>query len=93
MADNQRSVTLRFGKTGDQRAALFKDSYITAISRPDCAECYGAGKIECTQNQAIRMLAVTINGEMMPGKFGSSFDVICKEEAFDSRAYLTNITF
>jgi hypothetical protein len=78
MADNQRSVSLRFGKPGDQRAALFKDSYITAISRPNCAECYGQGKTACRTSQAIRMLAVTINGEMMPGKFGSSFDVICK---------------
>ena len=39
------------------------------------------------------MLAVTVNGESLPDKFGSMFDVICKQEVFDAKAFLTNITF
>lgn len=34
IADSGRAVTLRFGKEGDDRSAFFKNSYITAISRP-----------------------------------------------------------
>lgn len=29
----------------------------------------------------------------MPSKFGTGYDVICKQEVFDSKAFLTNITF
>lgn len=29
----------------------------------------------------------------MPSKFGAGFDVICRQEVFDSKAFLTNITF
>ena len=39
------------------------------------------------------MLTVTVNGETLPDKFGTDYDVICKEETFDSKAFLTNITF
>ena len=86
-------MTLRFGKEGDDRSAFFKDSYITAISRPDCPDCYGSGKIDCTDNQAVRMLAVTINGEAMPTKFGTGFDVICKQETYDAKAFVDNVEF
>jgi len=43
--------------------------------------------------QAIRMLAVTVNGESYPKGFGPDFDVICKEEVLDAKAYLTNVIF
>eukprot|EP00178_Gracilaria_changii_P001733 TRINITY_DN12424_c0_g1_i1.p1 TRINITY_DN12424_c0_g1~~TRINITY_DN12424_c0_g1_i1.p1 ORF type:complete len:205 (-),score=7.55 TRINITY_DN12424_c0_g1_i1:995-1609(-) len=39
------------------------------------------------------MLAVTVNGESMPKKFGAGFDVICKQETYDSKAFLNNVTF
>ena len=39
------------------------------------------------------MLAVTVNGESMPDKFGTGFDVICKQETFDAKAFLTNVKF
>ena len=39
------------------------------------------------------MLAVTVNGEGLPDKFGSGFDVICKQETFDSKAFFTNVKF
>ena len=62
IADSGRAVSLRFGQEGDDRTAYFRDSYITAISRLDCPECYGNGRTKCSGNQAVRMLAVTING-------------------------------
>ena len=39
------------------------------------------------------MLAVTVNGESLPNAFGSSYDVICKEETLDSKAFITNVVF
>ena len=29
----------------------------------------------------------------MPAKFGSSFDVVCKQPVYDSKAFLYNVTF
>ena len=86
-------MTLRMGGEGDDRTAYLRNSFITAISRPDCPECYGAGKINCNGNFAIRMLVVTINGENLPGKSGPGFDVICKHESFDSKAFISDVTF
>lgn len=79
IADSGRGATLRFGKEGDDRTAYFSNSYISAISRPSCSECYGPGAIDCANNFGVRMLAVTVNGEHLPKKFGRSFDVICKQ--------------
>lgn len=39
------------------------------------------------------MLAVTVNGETMPMKFGTGFDVICKQETFDAKAFIDNVVF
>ena len=39
------------------------------------------------------MLAVTVNGEALPDKSGTGYDVICKEEQFDSKAFLRNVIF
>ena len=39
------------------------------------------------------MLAVTVNGESMPDKFGAGFDVICKQETYDSKAFVDNVIF
>jgi hypothetical protein len=62
VADSVRGISLRFGLEGTDRAAYLSNSYITQISRPNCTICYGPGKIDCSGNHAIRMLAVTING-------------------------------
>ena len=64
MADCGRAVTLRFGLGGrhNDLTGYFEDSFITAISRPSCSECYGNGAIDCRGNHAVRLLAVTING-------------------------------
>jgi hypothetical protein len=61
-ADNIRALSLRFGLAGTDRSAIVSNSYFTQISRPNCVECYAGGKTVCSGNQAIRMLAVTVNG-------------------------------
>ena len=76
MVDNKVGLSLRFGLSGTDRTATLSDSYFNAISRPDCSECYPA--TVCSGNQAIRMLAVTINGESYPNVYGLSFDGLCK---------------
>lgn len=39
------------------------------------------------------MLATTINGEHFPKTFDSGFDVICRSETFDNKAFFYNVTF
>lgn len=63
IADSLRGVTLRFGcPDGDNKTAYFSNSYISAISRPNCPECYGLNATNCTDGFAVRMLTVTVNG-------------------------------
>lgn len=69
VADSIRGMSLRFGMPGTELTAFLSDSYFTAISRPNCTVCYGADKIYCSGNQAVRMLAVTVNGETYPTSF------------------------
>jgi hypothetical protein len=95
MADNGRGATLKMGASegGNNHSAYFSNSYITAVSRPSCSYCYGSQGINCINNIGVRMFTASANGEIMPGKFGSGFDVICKQPVFDSKAYLTNVIF
>jgi hypothetical protein len=62
MADSNRGLTLRFGKEYDDSTAYLRNSYVSAISRPGCSECYGSGAIPCSGARGVRMLAVTVNG-------------------------------
>jgi hypothetical protein len=96
LADNGRGMGLRHGYgiyNGDNNTAILKDTWISAASRPNCNYCYGTGATDCSGNYALRMMATTVNGETMPDKFGTNFDVICRQEAYDSKAFLINVTF
>lgn len=96
LADNGRAMGLRHGHggfNGDNNTAFWRDSWVSAASRPKCNYCYGAGATDCQNNLALRMMVTTINGETMPDKFGTGFDTICRQEAFDSKAFLINVTF
>jgi hypothetical protein len=79
IADSHLGLSLRYGLEGTDRSAYFSNSYITQISRPNCSVCYGANKISCSGNSAIRMLTVTINGETYPKSFDAGFDGLCKQ--------------
>jgi hypothetical protein len=95
LADNQRGATLRFGngEGKSNHTAYMYNSYITAISRPECAYCYGSFATDCSGNTGVRMLTAAGNGEILPRKFGNIFDVVCKSELFDSKTYLFNVIF
>lgn len=95
MADNVRSVTLKSGD-GEGRtnhSAYLYNSYISAVSRPTCAECYGPAATTCTDTHGMRMFVPSANGEQTPKKFNSGFDVICKQPVYDSKSFLVNNTF
>lgn len=64
MADNGRGVTLKFGASegGANHTAYLYDSYISAVSRPSCTECYASGSTSCSGNIGIRMLTASANG-------------------------------
>ena len=62
-ADNERGVTLRYAHQIDDDTMIFKNSYVTGISRPTCTSCYGDSKINyCNGGYAIRMFTSTISG-------------------------------
>ena len=64
MADNKRGVSLKFGGAGNDfdNTAILQNSYITAISRPNCAECYQPGAFTCTNMIGSRLLTASNNG-------------------------------
>jgi hypothetical protein len=64
-------------------------------SRPKCPSCYSDTTISyCKNGYAIRMFTATISGEVFPfNKDIRGFDVICTQESFDAKAFLTNVTF
>ena len=41
----------------------------------------------------MRMFTASANGETMPTKYGSGFDVVCKQPVYDSKSFLVNNTF
>jgi len=80
MADNGRSITLKIGDSEGRtnHTAFLYNSYISAVSRPTCTECYGSSATVCSGNHGMRMFVPSANGEQTPKKFNSGFDVICK---------------
>ena len=95
MADNGRSVTLKLGASegNSNHTAFFTNSYISAVSRPSCSECYGSKATQCTGGHGMRMFTPSANGQTLPNKFGSGFDVVCKQPVYDGKSFLINVTF
>lgn len=77
-ADNGRSITFRIGGHSSEKTSYLYDSYFTAVARPTCKKCYGTGLTDCTNTHGIRMLTTGSNGENLPDKFGTGYDVVCK---------------
>ncbi len=73
--------------------ALLTNSYVSTLSRPDCDYCYGSTALRCSDNVGVRAFSASANGELMPKKFGPGYDVICKQQLYQAKAYLTNVTF
>jgi hypothetical protein len=74
---------------------IFRNSYITGISRPTCTSCYADNKINyCKGGYAVRMFTATISGESFPlKKKPVVHDVICTQQAYDFKAFLDNVIF
>jgi len=66
------------GEGNTNHTGFFRNSYISAISRPTCSYCYGIGSIPCSNVIGMRMLTVSGNGETLPKKFGKGYDTICR---------------
>ena len=94
-ADNQRGITLRYAHEIDDNTMIFKNSYITGISRPTCTNCYTDATIRyCNGGYAARMFTATISGETFPlKKLPTVHDVICTQQSFDFKAFLDGVTF
>lgn len=95
LADCGRAIGLRFGGNDANlnNSMVWKNSYITAVSRPNCSYCYGTSTTLCQNTRAVRLLASSRNTEVLPKIFGDETQVICKAELFDSSAWIYNVTF
>lgn len=94
--DNNRAFTLRFAHEIDDNTMILNNSYFMGYSRPNCSTCYSRSTISfCNNGYAIRMFTATLTGELMPFDKNNitSFDVICTQESFDAKAFLSNVTF
>jgi hypothetical protein len=70
---------MKFGglKNSLNNTAFFNNSYITAISRPNCADCYGSNSTKCSQQIGLRMLSVSENGiSTLSDGFNPELDII-----------------
>ena len=94
LADNIRGIGLRFGGyDATNNSLVWTNSWISAVSRPTCAYCYGDTTTICSNTHGVRLLAVTANTERLPKIFGDETQTICKNEMLDANAWLYGITF
>ena len=99
MADNERALGLRHGfgtLNHDNNTALFTNSWISALARPSCTYCYGDLATDCINNEGIRMMVSTSNGQWISpnlASFDEGFDRVDKIAGLDSKAFLINVTF
>lgn len=92
-AENGISLILRHANEGIDNASFFRNSHIIGVTRPDCADCYNTGMDNCN-GSGVQMLVVTRGGENFPWKkHPYVFDVVCNEEVFDARMYVSDVTF
>lgn len=96
LADNARSLGLKHGFGAllhENLTALFTNSWVSALARPSCAYCYGDAATDCLNNEGVRMMVSTSNGETLLNGYDYNFDHIDKLAGLDSKAFLINVTF
>jgi hypothetical protein len=81
------------GGDSPDKTGYLNDSYITAIARPNCTNCYGTGRSDCIGNHGMRMITTGANGEELPNKFGAGYDVVCTAETIDGKSFIYNVEF
>jgi len=62
LADNGRALGLRFNaktENSNNNSLFLTNSWISAVSRTTCPDCYEDGKIPCSNLNALRLLVVT----------------------------------
>jgi len=64
MADNGRGITMKLGASEGSynHTGFLYNSYITAVSRPNCAYCYGSSATSCSNSIGVRMFVASANG-------------------------------
>ena len=94
LSENERGIGLRFGgyNKNNNNSLFLKNSWISAISRPECGDCYGEGA-KCSNSYAIRLLTVSEDTYKLPTVFGEDTEKLEKAELFDANAWIINTTF
>ena len=92
--DTVKGLGLRFGGYDQNNNTLsWKNSFISAVSRPTCTICYGDDATPCKNMRAVRLLTASEDTKTLPGTFGSSIQLVTKAELFDSQAFISDVTF
>ena len=92
--DTGKGLGLRFGGYDQNVNSLtWKNSFISAVSRPTCTICYGDNATPCKNMRAVRLFTASEDTRTLPGTFGGSIQSITKAELFDSQAWIRDVTF
>ena len=95
--DTARGIGLRFGgyDKNTNNSVTWRNSYVSAVSRPACSVCYGDSATPCKDMKALRLVSTTENTATLPGTFGDNFQSFTQAQAelFDSQAWISNVTF
>ena len=57
--DSSVGVALKIARKGRDLNAYVENSYISAIERPSCPNCYGDNATKCKNNEGIKMFVAT----------------------------------
>ena len=57
--DSAVGVALKLARKGRDLSAYVENSYISAIERSSCSDCYGSTSTRCSNNEGIKMFVAT----------------------------------
>jgi len=95
--ENDIGISLRMNHEGNDNSGFFRNSYVAAVARLDCPDCFNAlsGSENFCRGKGVQMMVSTQVGQNVPLKSNplGEYDVICTSEVFDSRCYVSNVVF
>ena len=90
--DSRVGVALKLARKGRDLNAFVQNSFISAIERPSCPDCFGENATKCRNNEGIKMFVAT---EDLPQitNYSSSLAEVMSQGSFDSKAFITDVKF
>ena len=95
LAENSIGTNIMIAGDRKNNSIFHKNMVFISLARKDCTECYANSNM-CEDQIAFRLAAIQVSGEEYPLHFKKSpLEIVnlCKEGAFDKKAYLNNVEF